>query len=896
MSLLLGARLGPYEVLATLGQGGMGEVYRARDTRLGRDVALKILPDLFAHDPDRLARFGREAHVLASLSHPNIGGIYGLEELEGTRALVLELVDGPTLADRIAQGPLPVDEALRVARQIADALEAAHHAGVIHRDLKPANIKLRPDGTVKVLDFGLAKPAEASAAGSSLSLSPTITTPAMTQAGLILGTAAYMSPEQAKGKALDRRADIWAFGVVLFEMLSGSRPFPGEDVSDVMASVLAREPQLAALPPEVPAPVRRAISLCLQKDPRARIHDMADLRLALEGAFATEVPVPTVTAATPVSRRRLLAAAAAVLLVAGAGAGAAWTLKPAEPRPVARISHPLADQAFTRTGRPLVAISRDGQRIAYVADSRIFLRHLEEWNARPIAGTDENPSSPVFSPDGEWVGFWSADRALKKVRLSGGTPVRLTTADNPMGLSWGADGQLLYGQADGIWRITENGGIPERIVQPGDGERVHAPQMLPGSSAVLFAVTTPGNAGWDAAHIVVQRIDTGERTVVHAGGADPRYVSTGHLVYVLGSTLFARPFDAGRISISGGPVPVLSGVRRADAADTGIAQYAIADTGTLVYVSGAGSELHVKLALADRTGSLSTLPGSAASAIGITPRFNNDDSRIAVHRVEGGTPNVWIYEVRQAQWRQLTFDGGDRPVWAPDGRWIVYRRQTSLWRVPADFSGAPEPLSGTDIRDNQGPFAWSPDGQVLLYGGGPTAILVHHLTAGSADTPVSEAPALRPPNGATIGASARFSPDGRWVVYVVSDTVGPSVWVSPFPFGTGASRRIVNDPATAPIWSRAGGEIFLINARSGMAQVVPITAGAGTLDWQNPETLFAASLVIQGVTNYDVSRDGQQLVVTVPAGTESDAAAQEVRIVVNWTEELKRLVSPRQAR
>jgi eukaryotic-like serine/threonine-protein kinase len=887
---MIGHDVGSYHVLGKLGAGGMGEVYRARDTRLGREVALKILPDVFAHDPDRLARFGREAQVLASLSHPNIGGIYGLEEIDEKRVLILELVDGPTLADRIAQGAIPVDEALAIARQIADAVEAAHHAGIVHRDLKPANIKVRPDGIVKVLDFGLAKACDGTPAGSSLSFSPTITTPAMTQAGIILGTAAYMSPEQAKGRAVDRRADVWAFGVVLFEMLTGSRPFPGEDVSDVMASVLAREPQLAALPDEVPAPVRRVISLCLQKDPRARIHDMADLRLALDGAFATEAATLAPTVAAPPSRGRFLAAAVAALLVGTAGAGAAWMLKPTAPRPVTRISHSLGDQTFTRTGRPVLAISRDGQRLAYVADNRLFLRHLDDWDARPIAGTDENPSSPVFSPDGEWVAFWSTDSALKKVRLTGGTPVRLTAADNPLGVSWGTDGYIVYAQRDGVWRVSENGGNPERIVDAAAGERVHAPQLLPGGRAVLFAASTePGNAGWDAGHIVVQRIDTGERTVVHEGGADPRYVSTGHLVYVLGSTLFARPFDADRLRAQGGPVPVVAGVKRADAADIGIAQYAIADTGTLVYVSGSSAEVQVTLVLADRTGALRTLPGTSTLAFG--PRFNHDDTRIAVSRVDAGEWNVWIYEVPQAQWRQLTFDGGERPLWTPDGRAIVYWRQNALWRVAADFSGAPEPLPGTEVPDNQGPFAWSPDAEVLLYGGGTSGIRVHRARAGSTDTSASEAPALRPPDGAAIGRVG-FSPDGRWVVYTVFDTVGPSVWVSPFPFGTGAPRRIVNDQAHSPVWSRAGGEIFLVNVRALMAQVVRVNAGAGALDWQNPEPLFAAAILTPaaGLTNYDVTRDGQQLVTVSPTGNESTATAQDVRIVVNWTEELKRLV------
>src|SRR5262245_224403 len=357
MALAIGTRLGPYEVLAPIGQGGMGEVYRAKDTKLGRDVALKILPEAFAHDPDRLARFGREAQVLASLNHPNIGGIFGLEDSSDTKALVLEFVDGLTLADRIAQGPLPVEEALQVAQQIGDALEAAHNAGIVHRDLKPANIKLTPGGTVKVLDFGLAKAIDSGPAigsSSSLTLSPTITTPAMTQVGFILGTAAYMSPEQAKGKAVDKRADIWAFGVVLFEMLTGHRPFAGEEVSDVLASVLAREPQLAAIPDAVPQIVRQVLKACLQKDPKKRIHDMADVRLALAGTFETVREAEPPVESQRRSKWMVPAIAAALVVVGVLAAAATWMLKPAEPRTVMRFTHRLGEESFTRTGRPVV--------------------------------------------------------------------------------------------------------------------------------------------------------------------------------------------------------------------------------------------------------------------------------------------------------------------------------------------------------------------------------------------------------------------------------------------------------------------------------------------------------------------------------------------------------------
>ena len=888
MALSTGARLGPYEVLAPIGQGGMGEVYRAKDTKLGREVALKILPDGFAHDPDRLARFGREAQVLASLNHPNIGGIFGLEDSSDTKALVLEFVDGLTLADRIAQGPLPVEEALQVAQQIGDALEAAHDAGIVHRDLKPANIKLTPGGTVKVLDFGLAKAIESGPAigsSSSLTLSPTITTPAMTQVGFILGTAAYMSPEQAKGKAVDKRADIWAFGVVLFEMLTGHRPFAGDEVSDVLASVLAREPQLTAIPDTVPAIVRQVLKACLQKDPKERIHDMADVRLAMSGAFETAREAPAPAAPSQRSKWTIPVAAAAVVAVGAIAAAAAWMLKPVEPRPVMRFTYRLGEEVFSRTGRPVLSISRDGRRLVYVADTRLYLRSLDDSNGKPIPGTDENPSSPFFSPDGEWVGFWSSDGLLKKIRIAGGTPVALTKAGNPLGVSWGVDDSIVYALNDGIWRVSANGGAAEHLVKTAAGERIHAPQMLPGGNAVLFAATTGTSLdGWDEGRIVVFRLDRSERTVIHTGGADPRYVSTGHIVYALKNTLFALPFDRDTLQVRGGPVPVVQEVRRAVAAGIGIAQYAVSDNGSLVYIKGTDAS-RAFLALSDRTGSRKPLQGSTAFVF--HPRFNHDDSRIAVHRVDGGNPNVWIFEVAQAQWRQLTFNGGDRPAWTPDGRAITYRSGTSLWQIPSDFSGAAVQLPGTDAPGNLGPFAWSPDGEVLLYGA-VDGLRAFRPKAASSGAPDKDAVIMKVPEGATLISRASFSPDGRWIVYTVVFSEGALAYVSPFPIGGGGHRKIVNESVNSPVWR--GGEIFLTSL-PGTMQVLGIKTQPAP-DWTNPTTLFnlqGVTAAAGGTTNYDVTRDGKQILLVVPdAGT--GQTVQEIQVVINWLEELKRLV------
>jgi len=888
MALSTGARLGPYEVLAPIGQGGMGEVYRAKDTKLGREVALKILPEGFAHDPDRLARFGREAQVLASLNHPNIGGIFGLEDSSDTKALVLEFVDGPTLADRIAQGPLPVEEALQVAQQIGEALEAAHNAGIVHRDLKPANIKLTPGGSVKVLDFGLAKAIDSGPAigsSSSLTLSPTITTPAMTQVGFILGTAAYMSPEQAKGKAVDKRADIWAFGVVLFEMLTGHRPFAGEEVSDVLASVLAREPQLAAIPDTVPPIVRQVLKACLQKDPKKRIHDMADVRLAMAGTFET-VRDAEARIQSPRRSKWMIPAIAAALVVVGVfAAAAAWKLKPGEPRPVLRFTHRLGEEVFSRTGRPVLAISRDGRRLVYVAATQLYLRNLDESNVRPIPGTDENPSSPFFSPDGEWVGFWSSDGSLKKIRIAGGTPVALTKAGNPLGVSWGVDDSIVYALNDGIWRVSANGGAAEHLVKTTAGERIHAPQMLPGGNALLFTVTTgTGLDGWDEGRIVVFRLDRSERTVIHTGGADPRYVSTGHIVYALKNTLFALPFDLDTLQVRGGPAPLVQEVRRAIGSDIGIAQYAISDNGSLVYLKG-GDAARTMLAISDRTGNRKPFPASTGFVF--HPRFNHDKSRIAVHRVDGGNPNVWIFEVAQAQWRQLTFNGGDRPLWTPDGRAITYRVGTSLWQIPADFSGSAMQLPGTDAQGNLGPFDWSPDGEVLLYGAtdGLRAFRPKAATSGAAD---KDALIMKAPQGATLISRASFSPDSRWIVYTAVLSDGPFAYVSPFPVGVGGHRKIVNESVNSTVWRRD--EIFSTSL-VGSLQVLGIKTQPAP-DWTNPTTLFSIQGVAaagQGTTNYDITQDGKQILLIISDDT-TGGPLQEIQIVLNWGEELKRLV------
>jgi hypothetical protein len=574
----------------------MGEVYRARDTKLGREVALKILPETFTHDPERVARFRREAQVLAALNHPHIGAIYGLDEADGQQFLVLELIDGETLADRIANGPLPLDETLTIATQVAEALEAAHEKGIIHRDLKPANIALTSDGHVKVLDFGLAKAMDpASATSVDLANSPTLTSPAaMTGVGVILGTAAYMSPEQAKGRGGDKRSDVWAFGCVLYEMLTGTRAFEGEDLSETLAAVLRGEPDWRALPALLPPSVRALVEGCLTKDRQQRIGDMSVARFLLHQPTLAFGAVPTPAAPPPRwFWRHALPPMATTAVIAVAITGAiAWRIWPSTPQPtITRFPIALGDgHTFTNGGRQELALSPDGTRLAYVANAQVYLRSMSEVLAKPIAGTESSQggvTNPVFSPDGRSVAFYSpSEHALKRIAVTGGAAVTICPADYPYGMSWDRD-EILFSQGStGILRVSARGGTPELIVGVKTGEVAYGPQLLPGGQAVLFTLATGTNAvAWDTAQIVVQSLTSGQRTILISGGSDARYLPTGHLVYAHGGVVFAVRFDLRQLAVVGGPVPVIEGVSRAFGV-TGAAQFSTAQSGTLVYVPG----------------------------------------------------------------------------------------------------------------------------------------------------------------------------------------------------------------------------------------------------------------------------------------------------------------------
>ena len=888
MPLTPGTTLGPYTVTAQIGAGGMGEVYRARDTKLDRDVALKVLPDAFTSDPDRLARFEREAKVLASLNHPNIGHIYGLEEAEGTKALVLELVEGPTLADRIAEGPIPTDEALPIAKQIAEALEAAHEQGIIHRDLKPANVKVKVDGTVKVLDFGLAKAFQPDASGASASESPTISlTAAATQMGMVIGTAAYMSPEQAKGKPVDKRADVWGFGCVLFEMVTGRKPFIADDVSDTLALVLKFEPDWDALPPDTPARLRQLVQTCLQKDPKQRVHDVADVRLAMEGAFETTGSAPSESVLAPMLRiwQRPVGFAVGVLVALAVGGVATWSLsRPAPPPPglVTRFAIPLGTgESSVFRGLPIVAISPDGTHVVYAADGSLWLRPVDQLQAVHVPGT-EGGGGPLFSADGQSIGFW-ADGQLKKVAVNGGAPLTIADGLAPLdGASWGADDLILYGERDGIMQVPGAGGTPELLIPADAGEHLHGPQMLPDGEWVLFMVLAAGQTSWDEAQIVAQSVATGERRVLIEGGRDGRYQPTGHLVYVLNNVLLAVPFDVDLLEVTGGPVPLVEGIRVARG-DGASAFFGVSANGSLVYVPGSAGGGETLLTWVGRDGDEENLPAPPRTYG--RPRVSPDGGRVAVDITEGNSRDIWIWDLEQETLTQLTFDEADDnyPLWTRDSARVLFtstREGGGLFWKAADGTGQVERLKPGLAR----PYAWAVDGRLLFEEGRDVGVLTMEGER--------RVEMLLDDAGFNEGEPA-LSPDGRWLAYYRTHEVGPpTIDVVPFP-NIHDGRWSISQGAGAvvqPVWSPNGSELFY---RSDTDLMVAQIETEPTFSNRTPEPLFSLSdYEMAGgpddARTWDLAPDGARFLVRAAATkANDDEAFNSLIFISNWFEELK---------
>ena len=911
MALTPGARLGSYEILSKLGEGGMGEVYRARDSKLKREVAIKVLPDLLAGDPDRLSRFQREAELLATLNHPNIAAIYGLED----QAIVMELVDGDTLAQKIeglrAKGSgLPVDEALQIARQIVDALETAHDRGVVHRDLKPANIKVTPDGKVKVLDFGLAKMLESEAPASSLSMSPTISLHA-TYAGVILGTAAYMSPEQARGKMVDRRTDIWAFGCVVFEMLTGKRIFDtaGDTVSDAIAAVLTKEPDWRALPADTPPHMVALLHRCLQKDPQKRLPHIGVARLEIdEGPQASSAAIGA-GAGVPPMWRRAVPAAMAALLTAGLAGAAWWSLRPSSAPPVVtRFVIPLPPgQDFTNAGRHVVALSPDGTRLVYVANQRLYLREISELVARPIPGIDGNNAviEPVFSPDGNEIAFFSgADSTLKRIAVSGGAPVTIASIVSPYGMHWGTDG-IVFGEAErGIFRVAAGGGTPELLAKTEAGEFAQMPQVLPGGKALLFTLAKGnGPDRWDKATILVQPIPTGARQVVFEGGSDARYFPSGHILYAFGGVVFALRFDLQQLKVAGGPVPVIEGVRRAPSGATGAAQFATAGNGALAYVTGPVSTASGarELAIIDRKGVARVLK-VAAGNIGHA-RVSPDGKRAAFDTDDEKESIVWVYDIDgTTAMRRVSFSGRNMyPIWSADGQRLAFTSDRegdhAIFWTRTDGSGPPERLTRPMKGEEHIPESWSPNGDGFLFRitKDNASTLAYYSFGAKSVTPYGGIVSSRPIN-------ATFSPDGRWVAYertTNAENSGQNIYVQPFP-ATGAIYQVASLERGGyrhPRWSPDGRELFYFIGGAVRMRVTAVVTRPGFafgLESSVTRPPYWGDSFGDVARQWDVMPDGQHFLVPVSAGqvgqSDRSVLVPEINVTLNWAEELKQRV------
>jgi Tol biopolymer transport system component len=886
MAILPGRRLGPYEILSAIGAGGMGEVYRARDTKLGRDVAIKVLPANFVNDPERLARFQREARMLAALNHANIATIYGLEQSDGMTCLVMELVSGETLAERVKAGPLGIEEALKIAVQIAEALEAAHEKSIIHRDLKPANVKVTPEGKVKVLDFGLAKAFSGDAANDDPSNSPTLSM-AATMQGVIIGTAAYMSPEQARGKACDKRTDIWAFGCVLYELLTGKQTFKGEDVTDIFAAVLRADPDWKALPAATPLKVRDLLRRCLQKDKAQRLRDSGDARIEIQEALSSPTEGPTAIVPAESGWRHAVVLGLVAVVAAVVGGLAVWNLKPSPPRPVTRsvINLPPGQQLAGMDIGPSLAISPDGTRLAYVArqagTQQLYVRAMDSLEAKTIPGT-EGATNPFFSPDGQWLGFF-ANRKLKKVSLNGGAPLALANAPFDGGAAWGSQASIAFSpsNASALQQVSDAGGALQPLTRLAKGDGSHRwPDFLPGGKAVLFGSGTAG-ALFVSAQVGVLSITTGERKDLIQGGMYPRYAPTGHLVYAQSGVLMAAPFDPQRQTVTGTGSPVEEGVMQSPT--NGHAQYSFSATGALVYVPGGVQATQLRMVWVSRNGAEQPLAAPANSYL--NPRVSPDGRHVAVG-ITSQESQIWQYDISRETLTRFTFEGtvNGYPAWTPDGKRMAFISNKEgplniFWQL-ADGSGGLERLTTSD--DVQTPNSWSPDGKLLAFNEltPSTGIVVSVLR-------LSDRKA-QPILQTQFNESApRFSPDGRWLAYVSDESGRYEIYVQPYP-GPGGKWQISTDGGTEPVWNPNGRELFY---RSGDKMMAVDIATQPSFIVGKPLMLFEGQYRPTPVTfpNYDVSPDGQRFLMLKPS-EQAQTAPTQINVVLNWFEELKRRV------
>jgi serine/threonine-protein kinase len=878
-----GALVGPYRIVGAIGKGGMGEVYRATDTVLGRDVALKFLPEDLVRDEERLARFRREAKLLAAVNHGHIASIHGLEDGGGEPFIVLELVEGEDLAERLKRGPIPVDEAVGIAGQVAEALEEAHKKGIVHRDLKPANVKVTSEGRVKVLDFGLATAYEGEESSDDVSHSPTRSR-RMTEAGLILGTAAYMSPEQARGKSVDKRADIWAFGVLLFEMLSGRRLFEGETVSDVLAAVLRQDPDWNQLPPDTPKAVRRVLGRCLEKDAARRLHDVADARLELdlsdrEGDVG---PAP--------ERRRAHAGWALGTLLLGLGLGLMVRVFPKHDETLhGRFGVELpSDQALEELFQTTsFALSPNGKELVFVhsprdhaTPSQLYRRPIDSFEAEPIVGT-EWAYGPFFSPDSQWLGYFDArTQRLKKIALRGGAAVDLAPVFvTARGASWGPGG-IVYTSSwySGLFRVSEDGGTPEELTHTDlqRGEKSHRfPKLLPDGSAVLYTVSDYRLDSFDDATIEAFSFKTRTRKVLVRGGSNPLYAPSGHLLFTRHGALEAVRFDAQRLELRGDPQKVLDGIVTSDA--TGAAQVDLAG-GMLAYMPGGPEVFYTRLVWVDRNGVTSPFP--LPPALYTTAHFSPDGRQLLI-RKEAANAHLWVYDLSRRIMSRLTSEWDNNgETWSPDGKHVLFAqargsREGGIRSVPSDGSSPP----GTVVDNVQaGVMSVSPDGKWIAYDelGKGSGLDLWLLPLDGARTP---RPFL---NTRFNEGSPTFSPDGRYLAYWSDESGRIEVYLRPFP-GPGGKTQISTEGGRAPVWAANGRELYYLAGNAVMA--VSFTPGPvpsiGT-----PVRLFELEgMNVAGFApTYTPFPDGKRFVAVPSIG----ARPRTIRVILGWAVEAQK--------
>jgi hypothetical protein len=882
-----GSRLGRFEILELLGAGGMGEVYRARDSRLGREVALKLLPEQFVRDAQRLARFERETQVLASLNQPNIAALHEIVSLEGTHALVLELVEGETLAERIARCAVPVPEALGIAAQIATALEAAHERGIVHRDLKPGNVKLRPDGTVKLLDFGIAKVLDPTTGSNPAAVTLTAADVPGSSAR-ILGSPAYMSPEQARGLDVDKRGDIWSFGCLLYEMLTGERAFAGEVASDVIAKVIERAPDFAALPAELPLTVRRLLQRCLEKDRRRRLRDIGDARLELLDALDNPGGEPTASGTfaaraafrKPWLRRRgvLTVLGAMVAVAVGLAGRAAWVAqRGTAPTPlVTRFA--IDERSYAEGG---LAISAEGTRIAFMTGSGLVVRLRDRLESKVIAPANAVQGDPFFSPDGEWLGFRGWD-ALRTVPANGG-PVATVADRHTAAVGTWVGNDIFFGGMAGLFRISARGGTPVLLAEAADGEQIVSAHVLPGRRAVLFTVIpTRGNVFGMAANLPSARIESldlvsGARQVVVRGGGRPRYTRTGHLLYVSGGTLYAVPFDIQQLRTRGAAVPVV--------VSEGLLDYDVSAEGTLVYQAGV-TRGNRELVWVDRRGRATPLGAPAMNYA--YPRVSPDGTRVAIDVTDPTDRDIWMWDIGRRTIERFTKDPTGNPIvmWSPDGSQLVFGSERSgvsnAYRQASDGSGTPERLLASDAL--QMPISYTPDGRLLVsmdVKGQQRDIYLMTLDGERKSEPLIHGPENE--------LWAEVSPNGRWLAYDSDESGQFEVYVRPFPDAYRGSRWQVSAAGgRQPVWSRDGRELFYRDF-SGAVMSVPVAAGPGFAPGRPVRLIegtgYTGAGAQGGGRTYDVSPDGSRFLM-VRTG---DQSTTPLVVVLNWFEELERL-------